>query len=213
MGIFFASKVEKTLSKAMKKSMKVELRYADGNLNHDSKIVRVDPEKFLIQGFTDHLREDIMEIRVPELNICFESKVIHISQDIRGNLIYHCPHPTDFKPCVKREERFFVYPRMKILLAWETPEGIRKLELHVWDVTKDNLEVVNHSEEELPEGLEFITTKIVFKGKEMELDLIVKYLSVKQYGKQILHIVGCEFKEKPENFNDFLEYSKKLDSL
>lgn len=212
MGLFFASKVEKTLSRCKKKGLEVLVRYVDSSHYHKSKIIRVVPEKFLYEGFAETLREDLLEIRVPSLNISFETKVMHMSHDIRGNVIYHSLHPEDFKPCYKVEERHFVYPRVRAGLAWEVEQGTRKQELFVWDITPKEVELVNSTEITFKEGHEFEAAKIKAGNVESLCDLKIKYVTEKVYAKQAVQILGCDIAKPPENMPELIKICEKMDA-
>lgn len=210
MGLFFAGKVEKALSRCAKKETEILVRYIDSSHYHKSKVVRVDPDKFLFLGFTNSLREDVVEVRIPDQNLSCEVRVTHISHDLRGNTLFHSPHPTDFRACYKVDERYFVYPRVKLGLAWETAEGTKKLEQFIWDISRANLEFVHSSEEVFLQDHVFQAK--IQAGKATTLtDLVVRYQASKQFGRQTLTLIGCDLKAPDEHLSEVIEACARID--
>lgn len=210
MGLFFAGKVEKALSRCVKKESEILVRYIDSSHYHKSKVVRVDPDKFLFLGFTNNLREDIVEVRIPDQNLSCEVKITHISQDLKGNVLFHSPHPADFHACYKVDERHFVYPRVKLGLAWETPEGTKKLEQFVWDISHTTLEFVHSSEEVFLQGHKF-QAKVQAGKTTLMTDLEVRYQTSKQFGRQNLILIGCDLKSPDEHLEEAIEVCARID--
>ncbi len=210
MGLFFAGKVEKALSRCVKKETEILVRYIDSSHYHKSKVIRVDPEKFLFLGFTTSLREDMVEVRIPDQNLSCEVKITHISQDLKGNTLFHSPHPTDFHGCYKVDERHFVYPRVKLGLAWETREGTKKLEQFVWDISRTNLEFVHSSEEVFLQGHKF-QAKVQAGKATLMTDLEVRYQANKHFGRQHLTLIGCDLKTPDEHLSEVIEACARID--
>ncbi|MDJ0842336.1 MAG: hypothetical protein QNK37_37890 [Acidobacteriota bacterium] len=221
MGLF-ASKVEKTLGKCKKKEIPLEVRYQDGNKAHPSKIIRVDKDKFLIEGFAETLREDGMEITVKELGVSFNTRVTHKTHDIRlGKLLYYCTFPTDLKPLAKRQERFFVYPRavcamsetsMEELIG-DHDENVKTLKMYIWDITHEGLDLVNSKGHAFEPGHKFDSAKIKVGKVEAMASLQVTGEITKEYGKENLRIIQCKFASKIDNMEEFIDICRKIDSL
>lgn len=220
MGLF-GNKVERTLAKAKKKEVPMDVRYLDGNLAHPTKVIRVDYDKMVIIGFAETLREDTLSVDCKALGISFDTRVTHKTHDIRGNLLYYCTLPEDFKPAGKRQETWFVYPRGVAALAeekledlmGERDESIKAKKMYVWNITRDGLNLVNAKGHKFEPGHKFETSKLVLLKDELTCGLEVVGEGAKEYGKEKLSILRCKFLGKPEGFDGFIKTCVRVDSM
>jgi len=219
MGLF-ASKTEKTLIKCKKKELALQIRYLDGHQNHPSKIIRVDRDKFLIEGFAETLRQDILEVTVKELGVEFACKVTHKTHDIRGGLLYYCSFPENILPIHKHVDRFFVYPRAIALISLETleemmgdREEIKQLKMYVWDIFLEGLDLVNAKGRSFEIGRCFVASKVQVGKVESLVGLEVTGETEKEHGKASIRIINCKFTSKIENIDELMAHCKRIDSM
>jgi len=219
MGLF-ANKVEKALHKSKKKQLPLEVRYQDGNRAHPSQIVRVDTDKFLIEGFAETLREDSLEVTIAPLGQRFVTRVTHKTHDIRGKLLYYCTLPEKIQPIGERIERFFVYPRAVAALSDSSFEeiltedgAVKTLKMYVWDITSQGLDLVNSRGHGMPVGQRYASCKLSVGKVEAMVSLEVRGAAVKAYGKETLKIVHCRFVSELENRDELMRICRKIDSM
>ncbi len=217
--VLFGNKIEKVLNKCKKKQLPLEVRYLDGNQAHPSAIARVDRDKFLMHGFAETLREDMLEVSIKELGLSFETKVTHKTHDIRGQLLYYCTFPESFKPFGKRKERFFVYPRAVAALTESSLEEIlvdddvKLIKMYVLDITRDGLDLVNTKGRRFEKGKRFASCKITVGKVEAMVSMEVVGVSTKRYGKEMLPIIACRFTSTIENMDELMSICRRIDSL
>lgn len=219
MGLF-GNKIEKALQKIKKKEFPLIVRYADGNQTHPSNMMRVDRDKFLIKGFTEQLREDLMDITVKELGITFVTKVTHITHDVRGTPLYYCTYPDKLNPLTKRPDRYFVYPKGVAALS-ETSledliverEDVKMMKAYIWVITREGLELVNSKGYKFEQGHKFPTCKISLGKVEATCALELQGEDSKSYGKQALPILRLKFNGQVENMEDLIKIACRVDCM
>ena len=219
MGLF-GSKIEKTLSKIKKKEMKLEVRYQDGNMAHPGKIIRVDKDRFLMDGFAETLREDSLEVTCKEAGVRFVTRVTHKTHDIKGKLLYYCSYPDDLRPVGKREDRYFVYPRAVAVLSESTMEDllveredVKVMKMYVWDITRQGLDLVNSKGYGFEPGHKFTQCKVQVGKLEAMCGMEVVAMSQKAYGKEMQKIIQCKFSSPPENLEDLIKTCIRIDAM
>lgn len=219
MGLF-GSKVERTLQKIKKKEMGLDVRYLDGNQVHPASVVRVDSDKFLMTGFAETLREDLLTVDVKALALSFTTKVTHKTHDIRGQLLYYCTLPGDFEPLRKHVDRYFVYPKAvaaftdssleKLLVEHET---LKTNKMYVWDITDTGLDLVNAKGMACEVGHVFEVCKILVGNVEAMVSLKVMGHAEKEYGKQRFNLIKCSFASAVEHKDALIDVCRRIDSM
>ncbi len=221
MGFLFSGKVEKALAKCKKKDMPLEVRYADGSATHQASLFSFDSKKMVFTGFTDVLREDSLEVSIPQLNASMKTQVTHTSHDIKGRILYHCPLPQDLEPISAKEDRYFIYPRGVVALAESNDieealgdnAGAKSVKFYIWDLTPSTMELVNSSGRHYETGYKFLAGKAQIVKVETMVELEVAYHAEKEFNKKALKILGCKFKTEDNSLNRMLEICKKIDSM
>lgn len=214
--VLFGSKVDKILGKCHKKEVPIQVRYADGSKNHESKVYRYAKQKLVIVGFAASLREDLLMVEIPDLNVSFETRVTATSHDLRNRLLYHCtvPEPEDLKPISKEAPRYFVYPKGIAALAREKDEGaLLKLKFYIWDVSQTHVDLVNTSDEDFLEGDRFVASKLIVGKQERLVDLEVKGTTSKAYGRKQVNLLCCKMTTQMEEPEPFFELCQKIDGM
>jgi hypothetical protein len=214
--MLFGNKVDKVLGKCHKKEVPLQVRYSDGAKLHECKVYRYARQKLVITGFAASLREDLLVVNIPEMNISFETKVTATSHDLRNRLLYHCtvPEPGDLKPISKEPPRFFIYPKGVGVLVREKDEGqILKLKFYIWDISDALVDLVDTSEEDFLPGDRFVASKLIVGKEERLVDLEVTGTKSKAYGRKEVNLLSCKFLSKIEDADPFLELCKKIDGL
>lgn len=224
--LLFGTKVEKALSKCKKKDMELIARYVDGNAGHKVGLVRFDRNKLVITGFAESLREDNLEISIPELQLAITSKVTHTSHDIKGQILYHLPLPEDPEPMRPREDRFFVYPHGMVVLAPEDEgtddqilssdlnagDAIKGLKMYLWDIGKLGFEAVNSGKFHYAVGSTYSGKLRVGKVEDL-FSAEVTNLQSRPFHKETVTIVGFKLKSAPRGMDKILEMAAKIDLL
>lgn len=212
----FGNKVDKLLSKCLKKEITLQVRYADGSKPHESKVYRYARQKLVITGFAASLREDLLCVDIPELGVSFETRVINTSHDLKNRLLYHCsvPEPEQLQPIHKVVPRFFVYPKAIGVLAKEKDDGaLLKLKFYIWDLSAQHVDLVNTSEEDFVAGNRFLASKLIVGKEERLVDLEVMGVSSKAYGRKEVHLLSCKIVSSIASAEPFFELCKKIDGL
>jgi hypothetical protein len=223
--MFFGSKVERALNKHKKKDIPVDVRYMDGQSVKSCTVVRVERNKFIIEGFTEELRADHIEVSLPELKLWFDTRVTHTSRDIKGKILYHCPLPDDLRPRGKRSDRLFVYPRAYAAFThndgttrsttFTDDEGdaadMNVRQYQVWTINDKGLEFIDDGKYALAKN-DLLEGKIKIGSIEVLVNARVDYFGHKPFREQGFKVTGCFFEGESKNMARLLEKCKRLDS-
>lgn len=219
MGLLFPSKAEKALGKAKKKELAVFATYADGVNRHKTEIVRYDPKKCVVVGFTETLREDRLNLLVPDLDLWFETRVTHKTHDIKGRVLFYCDMPEEVSSLKRNAppERFFVYPKGTAVLAISEQEAflddMKTTKMYLWCVGKNEVELVNKSKHSFEVGFKFLAAKLTIGNVAVMVDLEVAELKEKVYGRETVPIMRCVIVSSVKEEEPWLEICRKVDRV
>lgn len=211
MGFLFGNKSEKILKKCLDRSLVLHVNYADGSSDHHSEVVRFDKKVLVIKNFTEQLRENILEVRIRELNIGFETKVINITSDSDGNSLLHCTLPNELHGFGHVTQQYFVYPKGFAVVI--PNERIGALEMSIWDMTCKGVDLVNCSSHNFEKGFRFFSSKINLDGTQAMVELEVIRHLMRRNSDQTFNIIRCKFVTLPKEMDELLAVAKELDKL
>lgn len=210
MGLF-GNKIVSALTKAKKKEIPITARYRDGSFLHESKIIRVDKDRFLIQGFGEAIREDHLIIDIKELTISVATTVIGTTHDLRGTPIYHCSIPEKLQPIKKVEDQWYIYPKGRVDLLMEDAGRITELRMFVWSTNPTGLELLDTSNKTWEVGYKFLKSNLKISAYKAQLEMEVAYQSEKPYGKQVAKILGLKYCDPIDEQELYTKMCKKID--
>lgn len=219
MGFLFPGKAEKALSKVKKKNLGIFATYADGANRHKTEVVRCDAKKCVVVGFTETLREDSINIIIPELDVWFPTRVTHKTHDIKGRILFYCDMPEEVGS-VKRDlgaDRYFVYPKGTAVLAISEQEAflddMKTTKMYLWCVAAREVELVNKSKHSFEVGFKFLAAKLQIGNVEVLVDLEVSELKEKVYGREKVPIMRCTFTSEIKEAEPWMDICRKVDRL
>ncbi|CAM2010692.1 hypothetical protein [Acanthopleuribacter pedis] len=219
MSFFFPSKAEKALGKVKKKNLAVFATYADGSNRHKTEVVRVDPKKCVVVGFTETLREDSINVLIPELDVYFETRVTHKTHDIKGRVLFYCDMPEEVGS-LKRDlgpDRYFVYPKGTAVLAVSEQEAflddMKTTKMYLWCVGEREVALVNKTKHSFEVGFKFLAAKLQIGKVEVLVDLEVSELQEKVYGREKVPIMRCTVTSEIQESEPWLDICRKVDRL
>ncbi len=209
--MFFGNKVVRALTGYLKKAGEVELRYQDGSHLHPSQIVSVHKDKLVLVGFAETLREFTMELHLKQLAQACQTTVTHINHDLKGRILYHCSMPETLYPFAAREERFFIYPKGKVVLSMEKGDDVVSMPVFVWSYSPTGVTLVNHTGLAFASDYRFFLCKIKVSAVESGLELKVIGSEERMHGKQQVSLLHCRFDGSPDQHELLLKTCKRID--
>ena len=219
MGLLFGSKAEKVMSKAKKKGIELELSYAEGCQIHKGAVFRYDPKKFIVYGFTEALRDQTLAVRIPSLDVYFQTRVTHMTHDVRGRVLFYCDMPAEVESLKAQpaESHYFVYPKAVAVLAISEEEtfldDMKSLKMYIWDVSRSSVALVNRGKHQFETGYRFLAAKLTLGHVEVLVDLEVDQLREKELGRDRVQIMNCRYVSEIKELEAWVDICRKIDRL
>ncbi len=211
MGLF-ASKVERVLNKCMQKSYVLHVRYLDGFKEHACRMLHMASNRFVIEGFSNEPREEMLMVFVRELKVSFKTRVGKVVTDAKGKTVFYCTLPQEIRGLIPTRRHYFIYPKGQALIL-PTARAKEALEMPVWDMASEGVALVNESGMDFKPGFRFCSCMIQIRRESSTVQLRVVYKTKRPQGNRQLEILGCKFLEPPSDLEELLATCRLLDAL
>lgn len=179
MGIFFASAVEKQLSRWLKESPDLEIKLKGEEVFRPSRLKKVMSDMVLLTGFRGPLKNKALGARCLENGWRFSTTIKKTGYSKQGEVLFACSLPEELvAPGAGEFRKARAFPHVIVRVLITTERGSRFVEMPVWNISTLGCSLLNTSDVDIRVGTSLYHSS-VRHGREDLVNADLQVVNVK----------------------------------